>query len=171
MRGTAVRRQQHLNMGVPLNSVSVALAGLLTVVSGASSVAAATQSGHHGMAGHSPVRSRPASLDTSLDRRSDHGIYRVRIESLRQPLPLNRIHSWVVRVDRDGQPVEGATIVADGGMPEHGHGFPTAPGTGVDATGGYVIDGVKFSMRGWWELKPDIRSPAGADRVTFNMVV
>ena len=145
---------------------------MLFVTSAAAlSVAAAAQSSSHGMAGHAAVRARPAKLDTSLDRQSERGLYRVRIESLAQPVPLNRIHSWAVKIERNGKPVEGATISADGGMPEHGHGFPTALRTGVDAAGGHVINGVKFSMRGWWEIKLDIRSPAGADQVTFNVVI
>jgi hypothetical protein len=55
-------------------------------------------------------------------------------------------------------------------MPEHGHGLPTQPrvrralGDGV-----YEIEGLRFNMGGWWELKLAIESPAGADSVTFNL--
>ena len=37
--------------------------------------------------------------------------------------------------------------------------------------GRYRIEGVKFSMSGWWELKFDISAPAGTDTVTFNLVL
>ena len=73
-------------------------------------------------------------------------------------------------VDARDQPVEGATISVDGGMPEHSHGLPTRPvvkrylGNGV-----YEIEGLRFSMGGWWELKLAIDAPAGSDRVTFNL--
>jgi hypothetical protein len=73
-------------------------------------------------------------------------------------------------VDAEGRPVEGATITVDGGMPQHSHGLPTQPkvsrylGSGV-----YEIEGLRFSMGGWWELKLAIESPAGADQVTFNL--
>jgi hypothetical protein len=33
----------------------------------------------------------------------------------------------------------------------------------------YEIEGVRFSMGGWWELKLAIESPAGVDSVTFNL--
>jgi hypothetical protein len=33
----------------------------------------------------------------------------------------------------------------------------------------YEIEGVRFSMGGWWELKLAIDSAAGADTVTFNL--
>ena len=35
----------------------------------------------------------------------------------------------------------------------------------------YLIEGMKFSMTGWWEIKLAIDGPAGADQVTFNTVV
>ena len=40
-----------------------------------------------------------------------------------------------------------------------------------DLGGGYLIEGMKFSMTGWWEIKLAIDGPDGADRVTFNTVV
>ena len=39
------------------------------------------------------------------------------------------------------------------------------------ADGTYALDGMKFSMTGWWEVKLDIQGPLGADKVTFNTVV
>ena len=84
---------------------------------------------------------------------------------------MNRIHSWTIRLaDSAGRPVSGATIGIDGGMPEHGHGLPTAPrvvaGT---APGQYVIQGMRFSMPGWWELKLAIAAAGRTDNVTYNI--
>ena len=39
------------------------------------------------------------------------------------------------------------------------------------ADGTYVIEGMKFSMTGWWEIKLAIDTPEGADKVSFNTVV
>ena len=65
-----------------------------------------------------------------------------------------------------------ARIEVDGGMPQHGHGLPTRPQVTRELPGGgYLIEGMKFSMSGWWEVKLAIEGPAGADRVTFNTVV
>jgi hypothetical protein len=76
----------------------------------------------------------------------------------------------VLITDAGGRPVEQAAIKVDGGMPEHGHGLPTQPRLGRSLGGGvYEIDGVRFSMGGWWEFKLAIESPAGADSVTFNL--
>lgn len=89
----------------------------------------------------------------------------------RQPLRLRRLQTVPVLItDAGGRPVEGAAIAVDGGMPEHGHGLPTQPRVGRSLGGGvYEIEGVRFSMGGWWELKLAIDSPAGADNVTFNL--
>jgi hypothetical protein len=113
-----------------------------------------------------------APLDTSLDRQSARGVYRVRVASLEQPMALRRLHDWSLSIEQDGKPVEGAIVSVGGGMPKHHHGYPTRPVVeAAPGGGGYVIRGMKFSMRGWWELKLAIQSPAGPDQVTFNVVL
>ena len=89
----------------------------------------------------------------------------------REPLRLRMLQAFAVRiVDANGRPIDGASIAVDGGMPEHNHGLPTQPRVTKSLGGGvYEIDGVRFSMGGWWELKLAIDSPAGADSVTFNL--
>lgn len=78
----------------------------------------------------------------------------------------------VLVLDAMGRPVEGASISVDGGMPEHGHGLPTQPQVRHSLGGGmYDIEGVRFSMGGWWELKLSIDAPQGSDRVTFNLAL
>jgi hypothetical protein len=39
------------------------------------------------------------------------------------------------------------------------------------ADGVYLLEGMKFSMPGWWELRLAIESAAGTDSATFNAVV
>ena len=117
---------------------------------------------------------RPKDLNMSLDRPSDQGVFRVRVQSQVAPIPLSRVHPWTVHLtDEAGLPISGAVIAIDGGMPEHHHGLPTAPRAASAATpGDYLISGMKFSMTGWWVLKLSIRAPDGrTDRVTFNLVL
>lgn len=115
----------------------------------------------------------PADLDTATTRVTDEGLYQVSIATEMEPLALNEIHAWTVHVETpDGQAVDGATIGVDGGMPQHNHGFPTTPQiTEALGNGDYKLDGVKFSMAGWWELSLDIDGAAGQDSVTFNIVL
>lgn len=114
---------------------------------------------------------RPAASEFGLGPRpSSGGAYLVTVEPA-TPLRVRRMQSvkLVVRT-ADSTPVEGARIAIDGGMPEHGHGLPTEPRVtrGLGA-GVYQVDGLKFNMGGWWELRFRIASAAGTDSVTFNV--
>lgn len=115
----------------------------------------------------------PAGLDRSLVRLTQNGSFRVTIASAEQPVPLHKIHQWSVHLtDQAGRPITGATFKIGGGMPQHGHGLPTAPIAQQGASeGAYVIRGLKFSMDGWWELKLEISAAGVTDRVTFNIVL
>lgn len=122
----------------------------------------------------SPVAARPANLDLSLDRTSDHGVFQVRMRSGTESIPMGRVHQWTVHLsDATGHPVSGAVVAVDGGMPEHHHGLPTAPRASPAATAGdYVINGMKFSMTGWWVLKLSVKGSGDqADTITFNLVL
>jgi hypothetical protein len=71
-----------------------------------------------------------------------------------------------------GAPVEGAAITISGGMPQHSHGLPTSPqATDYLGDGRYRIDGLKFTMSGWWQLRFAISAAAGSDTVVFNVVL
>ncbi|UCG24914.1 MAG: FixH family protein [Chloroflexota bacterium] len=115
----------------------------------------------------------PEGLDTSTEKMTDDGVFHVSISSELDPLALNEIHGWTIHVETaDGQAVEGAQISVDGGMPEHNHGFPTEPEITEELGGGdYLLEGVKFSMAGWWELKLNIAADDQADNITFNLVL
>jgi hypothetical protein len=115
----------------------------------------------------------PSDLDTSTSKISDGELFVVTVTSNMDPLVLNEIHSWTVHIeDPDGQVVEGAEIIVDGGMPQHNHGFPTEPRITEElGEGEYLLEGVKFSMAGWWEVKLDIDSGSSSDTVVFNIVI
>lgn len=113
----------------------------------------------------------PADLDFSSTRPSEGKAFTVSYESTPTPPPLNKIHSWRLTVKTAaGEPVTGAMIMVDGGMPAHGHGLPTKPEvTGETESGVYLVEGVKFTMPGWWEVKFHLKSKGSEDRVTFNL--
>lgn len=115
----------------------------------------------------------PEDLDTSAEKGSDGGLFRVSVNSSIDPLPLNQIHSWTIHLQSDdGLPVEGAQIEVGGGMPQHNHGFPTEPEvTNELGNGDYLLEGMKFSMSGWWELALNITTGDVSDSVTFNIVL
>ena len=115
----------------------------------------------------------PTDLDLSLDKRSAAGAYRVALVPPAQPPALNQMHAWTVKLaSADGRPVPQARFRVDGGMPQHGHGLPTQPRVTRELEAGtYLLEGMKFSMTGWWELKLAIDAADGTDQVTFNTVI
>ena len=115
----------------------------------------------------------PTDLDLSLRKASDAGVYQVALVPPAQAPAINQMHRWQVRLaTADGAPVRGASFAVDGGMPGHGHGLPTQPRVTRELQDGtYELDGMKFSMTGWWQLKLAIQAAGGADQVTFNTIV
>jgi hypothetical protein len=115
----------------------------------------------------------PADLNVSLKRATEQGKYVVTLEPPAKAPAINQIHSWQVKVASPaGAPVTAASIAVDGGMPQHGHGLPTKPLVRSELSDGtYLLEGMKFSMTGWWEIKLALQTPQGPDRVTFNVVV
>jgi hypothetical protein len=135
----------------------------------AGALLAAAACGHLAMMGHGAQR--PATEAFGLGPRlSANKVYTATLQP-REPLRVRRLQSVPVMItDAQGRPVEQAAITIDGGMPEHGHGLPTQPRVKHALGGGmYEIEGVRFNMGGWWELKLAIDAAAGADTVTFNL--
>jgi hypothetical protein len=114
-----------------------------------------------------------ADLDTSTERMTNNGTFIVSFESEMDPIRIGAMHSWILHVETaDGQPLEGAAILVDGGMPDHGHGLPTSPQVTQDmGNGDYLVEGLRFQMGGWWEVKFSITADGVTDNVTFNIVL
>jgi hypothetical protein len=119
------------------------------------------------------MRSVPDDLDLALEKPSAAGLYRATITPQATPVVIGSMHAWTVTVlSPSGAPVKDVRIGINGGMPQHGHGLPTAPQvTKSLGDGRYLIEGMKFNMRGWWTLDLAIDGPKGADTVTFNLVL
>lgn len=115
----------------------------------------------------------PDDIDTSATRTTDSGLFQVSWRSDAGEVPLNEIHTWTLTVTTpDGSPVENAEISVDGGMPQHGHGLPTSPKvTEYLGAGEYRVEGLRFQMIGFWEVKFDIRAGGQSDSITFNMIL
>lgn len=103
--------------------------------------------------------------------RSELGRYRVQYASTLEPLAINRMHAWVLKVeDAAGRPMEDAELTISGGMPAHDHGLPTAPrATDYLGDGSYLVEGMKFHMGGAWEVVIVINASGGKDSVTYRL--
>lgn len=99
--------------------------------------------------------------------------YLVAVEPQVSPVPINRMHSWMLRVtSRDGQPVENALISVSGGMPEHDHGLPTRPEVSRHlGEGRYLLQGLRFHMHGHWQLELHVDDGESSDVVNIDFVL
>lgn len=98
---------------------------------------------------------------------SERSVYTIQVESSLEPIEINAIHSWTLFLSRDGEPVEGATLSVTGGMPEHDHGMPTSPRVTEElGEGRYLLEGMRFHMNGYWEVKIEVSAGGSRDTVT-----
>jgi hypothetical protein len=112
-----------------------------------------------------------ANADDKYAWVSTKGVYKVNFESSLQPIEINQIHSWVLHIQSDdGAPVTGAKLSVNGGMPAHDHGLPTRPrATEELGQGSYRLEGMRFHMRGYWEVSIEIVADGKTDTVTVEL--
>ena len=124
--------------------------------------------GHEHAMMHAPP---PKDLDYSTTKMTANDAFKVMYKSIGGQIRINRIHSWELTVtDSGGQPVNDAVVTVVGDMPEHGHGLPTQPEiTPIGAGGLYRVDGMKFTMPGWWVVTISVRANDVHDSVSFNL--
>jgi hypothetical protein len=115
----------------------------------------------------------PADLDTSTTVASELGIFKVSYQSSQDAQAINEIFSWTLHIETaDGRPVEDAEISITTLMPQHGHPMPTQPQITQNlGDGNYKLEGLKYSMPGWWEETLTITAGDQTDLVTFNQVL
>jgi YtkA-like protein len=113
----------------------------------------------------------PKNLDYSRTRMSEAGLYRATIHPQGDTIPKGKLHRWTLHLETaTGTPVDSATVLVDGGMPQHGHGLPTKPvATRALGNGDRLVEGMKFNMGGWWVVKFRVNAAAGSDSLVFNL--
>lgn len=101
---------------------------------------------------------------------SERGVYHVSFDSSLEPIEINKIHSWVLHITAEGEPVNGATISVVGGMPAHDHGLPTKPRITEElGQGDYRLGGMRFHMNGDWEVSIEIAANGKTDTVVIAL--
>jgi hypothetical protein len=76
----------------------------------------------------------------------------------------------VLVADMQGAPLSGCRVDVDATMPEHGHGLPTGPRVETEsARGRYRLDGLRFSMPGYWQIDVTASCDEGAQRARFDL--
>ena len=111
--------------------------------------------------------------DVSRTKKTDGGLFVATLVPASGIVRQGQLQSWMLTLETPADaPVENAAIDISGGMPQHNHGLPTSPQVAdYLGQGQYRIDGVKFTMAGWWQLHLSISAAAGSDTVVFNIVL
>ncbi|MEO8102879.1 MAG: FixH family protein [Betaproteobacteria bacterium] len=115
----------------------------------------------------------PPALDLSLSHLSKQDRFMVTLVPPEGDIGVQQFQTWQIRLATPaGVPIPRALVYLNGGMPEHGHGLPTRPAVAREiAPGTYLLEGVKFSMPGWWELIVAIQVNGMEDMAYFNKIV
>ena len=112
----------------------------------------------------------PQELDYASKRTSAAGHYRATIQTKGDTIPTGKPQRWTLHLETAaGAPIDSATISVDGGMPQHGHGLPTKPRVTRElGQGDHLVEGMKFNMGGWWDVKFRVSEAPGQDSVVIN---
>lgn len=104
---------------------------------------------------------------------SNAGHFHVRVTQRPEPVPINRMHEWILEIrTADGMPVDDADVDVGGGMPQHNHGLPTMPRISERlGDGRYRLAGLRFHMSGYWEIRLTIRNAQHRDSVTIPLTL
>ena len=131
------------------------------------------QAGEDGMAMDSDnmdMSGGSMAADSLETQTTENGLFTVSAVSQLDPVVINETHAWTVHIETaEGSPVTDAEIAIEGAMPEHNHGFPTAPRVTENlGEGDYLLEGMRFNMAGVWVLTLEISSGDQSDSVTFE---
>lgn len=118
------------------------------------------------------LHGRTQEPDLSRSKPTANGMFVAAIRPQSGTVRFGELQSWQLTLTtRAGAPVENAAIDVTGGMGGDNHGLPTSPQVaGYMGQGHYRIDGVKFTVSGWWQLRLTISAAQGSDVVVFNIV-
>lgn len=113
------------------------------------------------------------SLDLSLTQLSKQNRFLVTLVPPEGVVGIQQIQSWQIKLATPaGVPIPKALVYLNGGMPEHGHGLPTHPVVTKEIVPGtYLLEGLKFSMPGWWELIVAVQVNGMEDMTYFNKII
>lgn len=97
------------------------------------------------------------------------GLYTVTYATRPDPIPFSELFELDVMVkDGSDKTVENASLAVKVTMPAHGHGMQTKPEVAPGEKGKFVVSGMKFHMRGEWQINFTVQAAAGTDDVTFT---
>lgn len=113
------------------------------------------------------------SGESLREHTSRNGHFHLTWSSEVEPLSINRMHSWSIRITTaNGEPLDKADILISGGMPLHNHGLPSSPRvTEALGNGHYRVGGMRFHMLGDWQLVFNIEAGQQRDVIVVPLKI
>jgi hypothetical protein len=95
----------------------------------------------------------------------------IRLEPISASVQVGSTQTWFVTITNEkATPLTDCRVTFDGTMPEHGHGLPTTPRVAASpAAGRYPIEGVRFSMGGYWQLDVGAKCGDSVGHAAFDL--
>jgi YtkA-like len=114
-----------------------------------------------------------ATSKFELKASSKNNRYVLTMQPATEPIVINQMHQWkLMLTDTRGKPIPHAKFQIKGGMPSHSHGLPTQPQVTQEVGNGhYLMDGMRFSMPGWWEIRVTVDADQGQDSILLNTII
>jgi hypothetical protein len=118
-----------------------------------------------------PSPSAAASATLVKSERVRGELMTIRLEPLAGRPRIGVTDEWSVVVTNErGLPQKDCQVAFDGTMPAHGHGLPTAPRVSASPEAGrYRVEGVRFSMGGYWQLDVVATCGNALQRARFDL--
>lgn len=115
----------------------------------------------------------PAPWKSWKELESNAGHYRVRYRLAQDPPPRGELFALAAYVlDADGKTVRAdVELLADGDMPEHGHGLARVPRVKKDPDGHFDVEGLRLHMPGRWQIYLDVVEGAHTERAQFDLAL
>lgn len=111
------------------------------------------------------------AADSAQEWPSRRGIFSISYEAELDPIEINKIHTWILKVrTSSGDPITTAEISVLGGMPLHDHGMPTRPRVTENlGDGRYRLEGMRFHMNGRWEVSVTVTADGKIDTAVIAL--
>lgn len=113
----------------------------------------------------------PADNRVPGETRATHkGLYRITVEAPTS-IPTNRFQAWSIAVTAaDGKPLTETALAVSASMPQHGHGMLVQPRVSRQpGSGKFLVEGLKFHMPGYWEVKLTVTATGQTDDLMFAL--
>jgi len=145
---------------------------IFTIILLAACASPTAQKSHHSAKQHHNSDSKKfLKKENAVTKNSKTGLYKISLYTNQSPIRFGKIHDWTIHIESpDGKPLENAKVFVFGGMPMHKHDFPTIPRVKEYlGNGDYRVEGIKFSMRGHWEMRFTVKENNKQDKVIFDI--